>query len=75
MLTVKILVTPVKVWAHKERLKLNGTHRLLVHTDDVNLFNTKKNTYDLFTAIKLGCLEANVKSVKQMSKPYEQNVW
>jgi hypothetical protein len=53
---------------------LNGTHRLLVHTDDVNLFNTKKNTYDLFTAIKLGCLEANVKSVKQMSKPYEQNV-
>jgi hypothetical protein len=53
-----------KVQAHRDRLKLNGTHQLLVYADDVNLVGknthtTKKNTQALFTVIMAGDLEAN----------------
>jgi hypothetical protein len=44
------------------RLKLNGTHQLLVYADDVNLpgGTIKKNTETLINSIKGVGLEVNV---------------
>ena len=46
-----------RVHVNKDRLKLNGTHQLLVYADDVNILGRgtltiKKNTEDLVVAIK-----------------------
>jgi hypothetical protein len=46
-----------RVQANQEGLKLNGTHRLLVYADDVNILgrsihNIKKNAEDLMIAGK-----------------------
>jgi hypothetical protein len=50
-------------------LKLNGTHQLLAHTDDVNLLGNnidtiKKNTKTLIDASKEIGLETNVEKTK-----------
>jgi hypothetical protein len=66
-----------KVQENREEIKLNGTHQLLAHADDVNLLcdniNTvKKNTDTLIDASKEVGLEINVKKTKLLSR--HQNV-
>jgi hypothetical protein len=56
-----------KVQEHQVGLKLNGTHQLLAHADDVSLvmdnINTiKKNTKTLIDAIREDGLEVNTKN-------------
>jgi len=58
-----------KVWVNQEGLKLNGTHQLLVFTDDVNILGEsvhtiKKNTETLVVASKEIGLEVNADKTK-----------
>jgi hypothetical protein len=59
-------------------LKLNGTHRLLVNADDVNILGTsvhtvKENIGTLVVAIKEIGLEVNVDKTKYMVMTRDQN--
>jgi hypothetical protein len=59
-------------------LKLNGTHRLLVYADDVNLLGDnidiiKKNTETLTDANKEVNLEVNADKIKYMLLSCHQN--
>jgi len=56
---------------NQDGLKLNGTHQLLVYTDDVNILggsvhNVKKNTEVLFVSSKEILLEVNAGTNKYM---------
>jgi hypothetical protein len=60
------------------RLKLNGTHQLLVYADDVNLLGDnihaiKKNMETLIDASKEVGLEVNTKKTKYMLLSRHQN--
>jgi hypothetical protein len=61
------------------RLKLSGTHQMLVYGDDVNLLadnivNIKKNAETLIEASKEAGLEVNTEKTKYMLLPRQQNV-
>jgi hypothetical protein len=67
-----------RVQANQEGLKLNGTHRLLVYTDDVNILvrslcSIKKNAEDLVIARKEIGLEVNAEETKYMVMSRNQN--
>jgi len=53
-----------RVQTNQDGLKLNGTHQLVVYTDDVHILGgsvhtIKKNTEALVVASKIICLEVN----------------
>jgi hypothetical protein len=59
-------------------LKLNGTHRLLVYADDVNLLEDKtdtikKNTETVIDASKEVGLEVNAEKSKHIFLSHQQN--
>jgi len=59
-------------------LKLNGTHQLLVYSDDVNILggivrNIMKNTDALVVASKENRLKVNVDKTKYMDISRDQN--
>jgi hypothetical protein len=59
-------------------LKLNGTHQLLVYTDDVNIFGgsvhtIKENAGAFIVASKGIGLEINVDKIKYMVMSRDQN--
>jgi hypothetical protein len=67
-----------KVQENQMGSKLNGTHQLLAHADDVNLLgdniNTiNKNTKTLIDARKKVGLEVNIEKTKYMSVSRDQN--
>jgi hypothetical protein len=67
-----------RVQANQEGLKLNGTHRLLVYADDVNILGgsvhaIKKNTEGLVVASKEIGLEVNAEKTKCMVMSRNQN--
>jgi hypothetical protein len=67
-----------KVQENQVGLKLNGTHRLLVYADDVNLLggnidNIKKNTETLTYASKEVGIEVNTEKTKYMLLSRYQN--
>ena len=59
-------------------MKLNGTHQLLIHADDVNIFrgrvhNIKENAEALIVASKVTGLEVNADTTKYMVMSRDQN--
>jgi hypothetical protein len=71
-----ILYAIWKAQEHRVRLKLNGTHQLLVCADDVNLLEDnidaiKKNTVTLINASKNDGVEVNTQKTKYLS--HQQN--
>jgi hypothetical protein len=67
-----------KVQENQVGLKLNGTHQLLAHADDVNILadnigTTNKNTKTLSDASKEGGLEVNAEKTKNMLLSHHQN--
>jgi hypothetical protein len=65
-----------KVQEYQVRLKLNGTHQLLVYADDVNLLGDnidtiKKNTQTLIDASKEVGLEVKTEKTKYMLRGYK----
>jgi len=63
---------------NQDALKLNGTHQLLVHADDVNILGgsvhtVEKNTETVVVAGKENGLEVNVDKTKYMVITREQN--
>jgi hypothetical protein len=66
-----------KAYQNQVEFKLNGTHRLLVYADDVNLLGDnidtiKKNTQTLSDASKEVGLEVNTEKTKYMLLSYHQ---
>jgi len=64
---------------NQDGLKLNGTHRLLVHADDVNtsggsVHTVKQNAEALVVASKETGLEVNADKTKYMVMSRDQNV-
>ena len=67
-----------RVPVNQERLKLNGTHKLLVHADDVNVLGgsvhtLKKNTEALLVASKETGLKVNAHKTKYMFVSRDKN--
>jgi hypothetical protein len=67
-----------KVQEYQERLKLNGTHQLLVDADDVNLWvdnidTIKETTETLIDASKKVYLEVNANKTKYVLLSRHQN--
>jgi hypothetical protein len=67
-----------KVQENQVKLKLNGTHQLLVYADDVHLLGdnidtTKKNAETLIDASKEVGLEVNAEKTKYMFLSRHQN--
>jgi hypothetical protein len=67
-----------RVQANQKGLKLNGTHQLLVYTDDVNILGgsvhaIKKNTDALVVPSKEIGLEVNSEKTKYMVMSRDQN--
>jgi UDP-2,3-diacylglucosamine pyrophosphatase LpxH len=67
-----------RVQANQEGWKLNGTHELLVHADDVNVLvgsthTVRKNTEALLIASEVICLEVNAKNCKYLVVSRDQN--
>jgi hypothetical protein len=67
-----------RIRANQEGLKLNGTHQLLVYTDDVNILGgsvhaIKKTTEALVVASKETGLEVNTEKNKYMVLSRDQN--
>jgi len=67
-----------KVQVNQDGLKLNGTHQLLVYTEDVNILGgsvhtTQKNTEALTVASKEIGLEVNADKTKYMVMSRDQN--
>jgi hypothetical protein len=67
-----------RVQANQEGLKLNGTHQLLVHADDVNIlsksiYTIRKNTDALLIVNKEIGLEVNAEKAKYMVMSRDQN--
>jgi hypothetical protein len=59
-------------------LKLNGTHQLLVYSDDVNLLRDNIDTMKKTTETQIGAskevgLEVNAEKTKYMLLPHHQN--
>jgi hypothetical protein len=68
-----------RVHVNQDSLKLNNTHQLLVHADDVNILgesihNIKKNTDSLAVASKEIGLEVNADKTKYTDMSRNQNV-
>jgi hypothetical protein len=69
-----------KVQQNQVRLKLNGTHQLLVYADDVNLLGDiidtiTKNTEALIDASEEVGLEVNAEKAKYMLLWSSSNIW
>jgi hypothetical protein len=69
-----------KVHDHQVRLKLNGTHPLLIYADDVNLLrdniNTRKeSTEPLIDASKDVGLEVNTEKARYVLISPHLNIW
>jgi hypothetical protein len=67
-----------RVQANQKGLKLNGTHQLLIYTDDVNILGgsihtIKKNTQALVIASKKISLEVNAETTKCVVISRDQN--
>jgi hypothetical protein len=67
-----------KVQANQEGFKLNGTHKLLVYADNVNILGgsihtIRKNTEALAIASKETGLEVNAEKTKYMVMSRDQN--
>ena len=67
-----------RVQINQDGLKLNGTHQLLVHADDDNIFGgsihtIKKNSEAIVVARKETGLEVNADKPKCMVKSRDQN--
>jgi hypothetical protein len=67
-----------RVQANQEGLKLNGTHQLLLHDDDVNILGgsthtVRKNKEALLIASKEIGLEVNAEKTKYMVMSRDQN--
>ena len=67
-----------RVQVNQDGLKLNFTHQLLVHGDDVNILGgsvhtTEKNTEALAVASKEIGLEVNADTMKYMAMSQDQN--
>jgi len=66
-----------RIQVNRDRLKLNGTHQLLVYADDVNILGgsvrtVKKNTEALVVASKETGLEVNADKTKYMFMSRDQ---
>jgi hypothetical protein len=67
-----------RVQENQEGLKLNGTHQLLAHADDINIVGEHKDTIKkksaLLHASKEIGLEVNLEKTKRMSMLHNQKV-
>jgi len=68
-----------RVQVNQDGLKLNGTHQLLVYTDDDNIHGgsihtIEKNTSALFVSSGEICLEVNADKTKYKAMSQDQNV-
>jgi hypothetical protein len=71
-------ITPIIILLSKVRLRLNGTHQLLVCADDVNLLGDKtdtikENTDGLRDAVKEVGVEVNAEKTLYMLLSHHQN--
>jgi len=68
----------MRVQIQQDGFKLNGTHQLLVYTDDINILGAsvhtiKKNKEALVVVSKENGLEVNADKIKYMVMSQDQN--